>query len=134
MLFRSFDGSLAALVLVQGLVFFPMVFRWLWPLARLQSTAALELARSLGASPARAWAEVEWPRLRQPVIHALALVSAASVGELAAVSFFSSERMVTLPLLVSRWLAQYRFEYAHAVAAFLLVFSALLTLGSRREP
>jgi len=128
-----FDGSLAALVLVQGLVFFPMVFRWLWPLARLQSTAALELARSLGASPARAWAEVEWPRLRQPVIHALALVSAASVGELAAVSFFSSERMVTLPLLVSRWLAQYRFDHAHAVAALLLVLSALLTLGSRWE-
>jgi thiamine transport system permease protein len=128
-----FEGSLTALVLVQALIFFPLVFRWLWPLARLRSQAALESARSLGASPLRAWLEVEWPRLRQPFIHAVALVSAASTGELAAVSFFSSERMVTLPLLVSRWLAQYQFEYAHAVAAILLVISGVLTLGSRWE-
>jgi thiamine transport system permease protein len=126
-----FEGSLAALVVVQALIFFPLVFRWLWPLARLRSQAALDVARSLGASPIRAWLEVEWPRLRQPLIHSVALVSAASTGELAAVSFFSSERMVTLPLLVSRWLAQYRFEYAHGVAAILLVISVVLTLGSR---
>ncbi len=129
-----FEGSFTALVLVQGLIFFPLVFRWLWPLVRLRSESGFELARSLGATPLRAWLEVEWPRLRQPVIHALALVAAASTGELAAVSFFSSERMVTLPLLVSRWLSQYRFDQAHAVVAILLGVSVALTLGTRWRP
>jgi ABC-type Fe3+ transport system permease subunit len=49
--------------------------------------------------------------------------AAASLGEVAAVSFFYSERLVPLPLLISRWMAQYRFDDAQALAGVLLLLS-----------
>ncbi|MBU6374557.1 MAG: ABC transporter permease subunit [Bdellovibrionales bacterium] len=124
-----FEGSVLALTLIQGVVFFPVVFRILLPLFRNRSLSLIHLAKSLGASSFRAWREVEWPRLRAPVLHCLALVSAASLGELSAVSFFSSEKIQTLPLLVSQSMAQYRFDYAHAISALLFVTSAGIALG-----
>ncbi|NDD92862.1 ABC transporter permease subunit, partial [bacterium] len=128
-----FEGSLGALALIQALIFFPVVFRVLWPLLQNPSAPLRQLARTLGASPLRAWWEVEWPRLRRPVVQCLAMVGAASLGEVSAVSFFSSEKVQTLPLLVSRSMAQYRFEYASVVAALLFLISGLLVLSFRME-
>ncbi|MGK5084747.1 ABC transporter permease subunit [Bdellovibrionota bacterium FG-1] len=123
-----FEGSLAAIILLQVTLFFPLVLRMFWPVAQATQRAQLEAACSLGASPWRAFAVVEWPRWRAPVASAAALVSAASLGEVAAVSLFYSENLIPLPLLVSRWMGQYRFEEARGVSAILLIMSVIVTV------
>jgi ABC-type Fe3+ transport system permease subunit len=69
------------------------------------------------------------------VFSALALVAGASLGEVAAVSLFATGGLTPLPLLISRFMSQYRFDEAQAVSAVLFMLSAALMafvfLGSR---
>jgi thiamine transport system permease protein len=116
-----FEGSLTAMIVLQVAVFSPIAFRMLWPLLQNVQGRLLEAAATLGASPARAFWHVEWPRWRGPLLSALALVGAASLGEVAAVSLFYSEKLIPLPLLVSRKMAQYQFDEAQAISALLFV-------------
>ena len=58
-----------------------------------------------------------------PVVSVLGMVAGASIGEVAAVSLFYSESMMPLPLLVTRWMGQYRFDEAMAIAALLFLVS-----------
>lgn len=60
------------------------------------------------------------------------MVGGASLGEVAAVSLFASERLMTLPLLQMRWMSQYRFESAETVAAVLLVVSGGMIFAAVR--
>jgi ABC-type Fe3+ transport system permease subunit len=83
---------------------------------------------------------VEWSRWKPPLFSAFAMVVGASLGEVAAVSLFYSENLIPLPLLVSRWSAQYRFEDAQSVAVLLLflcsgvILLAYPFIGSERKP
>lgn len=126
-----FAGSLWAMVALQATLFFPIAFRFLWPVARQNQASLVEAAATLGATPFQAFREVEWPRWRGPILGALAMVAGASLGELAAVSLFYNENLVPLPLLISRWMAQYRFSEAEGVAALLLLLSVgvMATVG-----
>jgi len=123
-----FEGSLAALIAIQATVFFTIVLRSFIPLAQARPRALWEMARSHGASPWRAFLDVEWPRWRAPVWSALVMVCAASLSEVAAVGFFGSERIQTASGLISRWMGSYRFEQANALTAILLAASVILSL------
>jgi thiamine transport system permease protein len=122
------SGSLSAIAGLQILIFTPLAFRALWPVARRTRSQLLEAASTLGAGPVRAFFAVEWPRWAGPLSGTAALVAGASLGEIAAVSLFYSERLVPLPLVISRWMAQYRFEEAEGLSALLLVLSAGVVL------
>lgn len=126
-----FAGSLWALVALQTTLFFPVAFRFLWPVAHQSQADLIEAAATLGATPYQVFREVEWPRWRGPVLGALAVVAAASLGELGAVSLFYNENLVPLPLLISRWMSRYRMHEAEAVAAWLLLLSAGVMAGVR---
>jgi thiamine transport system permease protein len=128
-----FEGSVVAVIVVQTVLFFPVIFRGLWALNRHPPVEVLEVARSLGASAFRAWLTVEWPVLRKPLAGLVGLVAAASLGDLAVVSFFTSAKGATLSLMVSRWLGHYRFEEAQAGAVVLLLLSGVLSWGFRVE-
>lgn len=124
-----FEGSLNAIVALQIVVFFPIAYRMLWPVAQAIQRTPMEAAWTLGASPWRAFWLVDWPRWRASVASAFALVAALAMGEVAAVSLFYSERLIPLPLLVSRYMGQYRFEEARAASMLLLVGSVGLICG-----
>ncbi|OFZ17906.1 MAG: hypothetical protein A2X94_12760 [Bdellovibrionales bacterium GWB1_55_8] len=127
-----FSGSLTAMVALQAILFTPVAFRMIWPVARSSPEILLEAATGLGASKLQRFLAVEWPRLRSPIFSALAIVMGASVGEVAAVSLFYGEGIFPLPLLLSRWMGQYRFEEAQALSAVLLVLaSGTIALVSR---
>ncbi len=119
-----FDGSFLAMVVLQATLFFPLSFRMLWPLAEAVQLPLLEAALTLGASPGRAFWLVEWPRWRGPILSSAAVVAGASLGEVAAVSLFYSEKLIPLPLLLTRWMAQYRFDQAQGLAFLILILSA----------
>jgi thiamine transport system permease protein len=127
-----FSGGIGAIVLVQAAVFVPLAFRNLVPLLASIRKSDLEAAATLGASPVRAFFLLEWPRWRGPIACAAAVVAGAALSELAAVSLFYNERLVPLPLLVSRWMAQYRFAEAQFASALLLVLALALVLGVAR--
>lgn len=135
-----FSGSYGAIVALQMTIFFPIAFRILWPVARDRDVRLVEAAMLLGASRARAFWTVEWSRWKPPLLSSFAMVVGASLGEVAAVSLFYSENLIPLPLLVSRWSAQYRFEDAQAVAVLLLFLCSGVILlahpfiGSERKP
>jgi thiamine transport system permease protein len=123
-----FEGSFAAMWALQVTLFFPLAFRMLWPVAQASQKRQLEAAYTLGATPWRAFWLVEWPRYRAPIGSALAVVLAGAIGEVAAVSLFYSESLVPLPMLVTRWMGQYRFEEASAASGVLLL-AALMMIG-----
>jgi thiamine transport system permease protein len=107
-----FEGSLWAMILIQITLILPLGVRTLWPLAKQKNQSALDAARMMGANPLQAWILVEWPRWG-PSVRSLVFISILwSMSELAAVSLFSSENLITLPLLISRWMSQYRFDQA----------------------
>jgi len=118
-----FAGSLAAMVFLQIAVFYPVAFRILWPVMERRPLDLLDAAYTMGASRLRAFWSVEWPLWRGPVASAIGIVAGASLGEVAAVSLFYSERLVPLPLVISRWMSQYQFAEAEAVSALLLLLS-----------
>jgi thiamine transport system permease protein len=119
-----FEGSFLAILVLQGVLFVPLALRTFWPLVEATQARALEAAATLGASPWRAFWFVEWPRWRGPLLATAAIIAAASLGEVAAVSLFYSENLVPLPLVLTRWMAQYRFADAQALAAMLFLLSA----------
>jgi thiamine transport system permease protein len=115
-----FSGSYGAIIALQMTIFFPIAFRILWPVARDRDERLVEAALLMGASRGRAFFTVEWSRWKTPLLSAFAMVAGASLGEVSAVSLFYNEDLIPLPLLVSRWTAQYRFGDAQAVAVLLL--------------
>lgn len=131
-----FSGSAPALIAVIGVqtvVFFPIAFRVLWPVSQTMPVGQFEAAATLGCSPFKAFWLLDWPRWRNPVLSAFAVVMAASLGEVAAASLFYHEDLITLPVLLSRWMARYRFEDAQVLAAFFLILSLLVVVFIMRS-
>jgi len=118
-----FEGSLFAIVVLQMVLFFPTAYRMFWPLAVVPPNHLMGAARATGATEWQVFRFVEWPRWRKVVFAALAMVAGASLGEVAAVSLFFSEKLLPLPLLLSQWMGQYRFESARTLSGLLLFLS-----------
>jgi thiamine transport system permease protein len=118
-----FEGSLFLIVGLQMTLMLPVALRLLYPLLKGIQFRELEAATLMGATPWKAFWKVEWPRWRVPVVRVFTFSAATSLGELGAVSLFYSEKLVPLPLLVSRLMQQYRFEEAQSVSGLLLILS-----------
>ena len=127
-----FEGSAFAMIAMQSVVFLPLAFRYLKPLEGGIRIKELEIAATLGAGPLRMGWIVEWPRWKKPIFSVLAMVCAASLGEMAAVSLFYSENLITLPVLVMRWMAQYRFGEAQTLSLVLMLIAAGISFVGTR--
>jgi thiamine transport system permease protein len=125
-----FDGSLILIAVLQAALFVPLAVKIFWPLTESERTSELEVARLLGASDFRAFFLVEWPRWRGPLLTAWTTVMGASLGEVGAVSLFYSENRIPLPLFISRWMSQYRFEEAQLVGGILFLMSSFAIVVS----
>ncbi len=123
-----FEGSFLVVLGLQMTLFFPVAFRLLSPISESHSTLELEGAVLLGASRFQAFWIIEWPRWKGPLFASLAAVAGGGLGEVGAVSLFYSERLISMPLLLSRWMGQYRFAEAQAVGGLLLLLSFALML------
>jgi len=126
-----FSGTIAALIAVIGLqmvIFFPIAFRVLWPVSQAMPVRQFEAAATLGCPLYKAFWLLDWPRWKGPVLSAFAVVMAASLGEVAAASLFYHEDLISLPVLLSRWMARYRFEDAQVLAALFLILSLLTVI------
>ncbi|MBY0470797.1 ABC transporter permease subunit [bacterium] len=126
-----FEGSWLAIAILQATVFLPIALRIFRPIASAVQFHRIDAARSLGASPLRAIRWTEFYRWKGPVFAAFGMAAGVSLGELAAVSFFYSEKLIPLPLLMSRWLNRYRFDDARGISILLfLTATALVALST----
>ncbi len=125
--------------LAQALVAVPFVVRTMLPVLRAIDHRLREAAAVLGASPARAWREVDLPLVWRALLVAAGFAFAISLGEFGATVFIARPDSPTLPVAVARLLGragQLNYGQAMALSTILMVLCAatLLALERIRPP
>ena len=88
------------------LIALPFVVRSLLPVMRSLKPNLREAANMLGASPLRAWREVDAPLMARALIVAAIFVVTVSLGEFGATALVARPEMPTLPIAIYRLLGQ----------------------------
>ncbi|MFD9967620.1 ABC transporter permease [Streptomyces sp. NPDC059011] len=124
--------------LAQALVGVPFVVRTMLPVLRAVDARLREAAAVLGASPLRAWREVDLPLVRRALLVAAGFAFAVSLGEFGATVFIARPDNPTLPVAVARLLGRPgELNYGQAMALstiLMLVCAAALLLLDRLRP
>ncbi|GHH86578.1 iron ABC transporter permease [Streptomyces sulfonofaciens] len=117
--------------LAQALVGAPFVVRTMLPVLRAVDDRLREAAAVLGASPLRAWREVDLPMVRRALLTAAGFAFAVSLGEFGATVFIARPDRPTLPVAVARLLGRagdLNYGQAMALSVVLMVVCALALL------
>ncbi|HSF87082.1 MAG TPA: iron ABC transporter permease [Acidimicrobiia bacterium] len=121
--------------IAHALVAIPFVVRTTVPVMRRVQVRLREAAATLGASPARAWREVDLPLVARAVLVGAGFAFAVSLGEFGATSFIARPDAPTLPIAIFRLLGQpgtLTFGRAMALSVILMVLTALAVLAIER--
>ncbi|MFO3797818.1 MAG: ABC transporter permease subunit, partial [Anaerolineales bacterium] len=103
--FRRAVTSPILIPLAHTLIALPLVVRTLQPALASLPVRLREAALVLGASPWRAWWEVEWPILWRAILVAATFAFTVSVGEFGATLLVARPEFPTLPLAIYRFLS-----------------------------
>ncbi|MFI8325382.1 ABC transporter permease [Streptomyces sp. NPDC085529] len=117
--------------LAQALVGVPFVVRTMLPVLRAVDQRLREAAAVLGASPWRAWREVDLPLVRRALLIAAGFAFAVSLGEFGATVFIARPDSPTLPVAVARLLGRpgaLNYGQAMALSTILMVVCAVSLL------
>jgi thiamine transport system permease protein len=117
--------------LAQALVALPFVVRTMTPVLRSIDERLREAAAVLGASPARAWREVDLPLVRRAVLVAAGFAFAISLGEFGATTVIARADTPTVPVAIDRLLGRpgsLNVGQAFALSVVLLVLTATAVL------
>ncbi|MFD5700803.1 ABC transporter permease [Streptomyces lasiicapitis] len=117
--------------LAQALVGVPFVVRTMLPVLRAVDGRLREAAAVLGASPLRAWREVDFPLVRRALLIAAGFAFAVSLGEFGATVFIARPDNPTLPVAVARLLGRagdLNYGQAMALSTILMVVCAVSLL------
>jgi thiamine transport system permease protein len=117
--------------LAQALVGVPFVVRTMLPVLRAVDERLREAAAVLGASPLRAWREVDLPLVRRALAVAAGFAFAVSLGEFGATVFIARPDNPTLPVAVARLLGrpgELNYGQAMALSTILMVVCAVALL------
>lgn len=105
---RPFDWRAAPLLIPLGhaMVATPFVVRVLLPTLRSIDPRLRDAAAALGASPARAWREIDLRLVRGPLLTAAGFAAAISLGEFGATTFLTRQGRATLPIAIEQLLGR----------------------------
>lgn len=109
----------------------PFVVRTIQPVLEDLDSEVEEAAASLGASRLRTWIKIILPALTPALLTGFALAFARAIGEYGSVIFISGNmpmRTEITPLIIVKFLEQYQYAQATAVACFMLIVSFALLL------
>ncbi|MEN9643766.1 MAG: hypothetical protein RL238_435 [Actinomycetota bacterium] len=118
-----------------ALVAIPFVVRSLVPVLRAVPADQRAAAMTLGASPLRAWWEVEVRRLLRPVAAAAGFAAAISLGEFGATTFLTRAGRESMPIAIDQLLARtgdVPRAQAFALATMLFVLTAAIVAVADR--
>ncbi|MET8680814.1 iron ABC transporter permease [Streptomyces sp. NPDC004647] len=121
--------------LAQALVGVPFVVRIMLPVLRAVDDRLREAAAVLGASPLRAWREVDLPLVRRALLVAAGFAFAVSLGEFGATVFIARPGNPTLPVAVARFLGragELNYGQAMALSTILMLVCAAALLALER--
>ncbi|WP_206324114.1 iron ABC transporter permease [Streptomyces sp. HNM0574] len=121
--------------LAQALVGVPFVVRTMLPVLRAVDVRLREAAAVLGASPLRAWREVDFPMVRRALLVAAGFAFAVSLGEFGATVFIARPDTPTLPVAVQRLLGragELNYGQAMALSTILMLACAGTLLALER--
>jgi thiamine transport system permease protein len=122
--------------LAQALVALPFVVRTMTPVLRSIDVRLREAAAVLGASPARAWREVDLPLVRRAVMVAAGFAFAVSVGEFGATTVIARADRPTVPVAIDRLLGRpgaLNVGQAFALSVVLMLLTAVAVLLADRS-
>ncbi len=114
--------------LAQALVGIPFVVRTMLPVLRAVDHRLREAAAVLGASPLRAWREVDLPMVRRALLVAAGFAFAISLGEFGATVFIARADTPTLPVAVAQLLGragELNYGQAMALSTILMLLCAV---------
>ena len=114
-----------------ALVATPFVVRSVVPVLRSISPDQRGAAITLGASPLRAWWEVEVRRIARPLASGAGFAAAISLGEFGATTFLTRSGRETMPIAIDRLLGRAGAvprAQAFALATILLVATAVVVM------
>ncbi|MGP3986313.1 ABC transporter permease [Streptomyces sp. 3N207] len=121
--------------LAQALVGVPFVIRTMLPVLRAVDVRLREAAAVLGASPLRAWREVDFPLVRRALLVAAGFAFTVSLGEFGATVFIARPDTPTLPVAVARMLGragEANYGQAMALSTILMLVCAGVLLALER--
>jgi thiamine transport system permease protein len=121
--------------LAHSLIAIPFVVRTLVPVMRAVRTRLREAARVLGASPTRAWREIDLPLITRSGLVAAGFAFAISLGEFGATAFLIRPDRPTLPIAIFRLLGrpgELNFGRAMALSVILMVLTAVSIMTIER--
>ena len=119
-----------------ALVAIPFVVRSLVPVLRSVPADQRAAAITLGASPLRAWWEVEVRRLTRPLAAAAGFAAAISLGEFGATTFLTRSGRESMPIAIDQLLARtgdVPRAQAFALATLLFVLTAAVIVAADRS-
>jgi thiamine transport system permease protein len=127
-----FALAIPLIILVNALMALPFALRQVEPPLTLSAERYGRLAESLGISGVWRLKLVDWPLLRRPLLAALAIATALSLGDLGVAAFFGSGNILTLPLLLYQRMGAYRIAESASVALLLAALVLALFLAAQR--
>ena len=123
--------SILLIPIAHALIALPFVMRSVVPVVRSIDDRLREAAAVLGASPRRAWREVDGPILARAALVGAGFAFAVSLGEFGATLFIARPDTVTIPVAIYRLLGQpgaANFATAMALAVVLMLLTATAVL------
>lgn len=99
-------GAAWLVPLGHALVATPFVVRSVLPVLRSRPPGWVEAAATLGASPTRAWAEIDLRLALRPLAVGAAFAAAISLGEFGATTFLTRTGRESLPIAIARLLGR----------------------------
>ncbi len=127
--------SIVLVPIAHALVAVPFVVRTVVPVMRSVRVRLREAAAVLGASPARAWREVDLPMIARAALVGSGFAFAISLGEFGATAFIVRPDRPTLPIAIYRFLGQpgaANFGQAMAMSVILMIVTAAAILAIER--
>lgn len=122
---RSIGGA----TLVMGAVLYPYVYLACRSMFLLQGRAAADVARTLGASPARVFFRVQLPMARPAIVAGLMLVMMETLNDIGAVEYLGVNTLTFS--IYDTWLNRGSLSGAAQIASVMLVIVVLLVVAER---
>ena len=118
--------GLLAVIFINSIMSLPFALRALLHASEEVQLKYHQLCATIGFTRWQRWRIIEIPLLRKNIAHALAISAVLSLGDFAAIAFFGSPTLETLPFYIYNLLASYQTQEAAAAVLMLMLLCALL--------
>ncbi len=125
---RGMDISFVLVVLAHVVIATPFVLRTVLPEYRKIPSSYSHSALLLGATPSKAFRNIEVPLLRSALVTGGMFAFAISMGEINATLTLASSKITTVPLVMYRLINSYNYQGACALGTVLILTCALVFL------